>query len=74
MFAAAAGAAVGAAEGGGGGGGGGDDAPDVSKYQRLLRLGMPEEHVRGKMKADGVDEGLVFNGGGGGGGGGGGSL
>ena len=72
-------------QGGGGGGGGGIDAsaapesnavdPALVQYQKMLKLGVPEQAVVNKMKADGkTDEEITTirnssNSGGGGGGG-----
>jgi len=32
---------------------------DVSKYAKLLQLGQPVEHVKARMRADGVDPDLL---------------
>jgi hypothetical protein len=34
-------------------------AVDISKYVKLVQLGQPLEHVKMKMKADGVDPALL---------------
>lgn len=60
------------AAGGGAGGGGGGGAPDFytnpsyATYARLLKMGMPAEHIKMKMSMDGVDPNALPTPGGGG--------
>lgn len=46
---------------GGGGGGGASNGPDLSKYMRMLKMGLPRGAVEQKMRSDGLDPGLLVD-------------